>query len=249
MPERALSLVAPVEATPRAGESAARLRDVSFERGGKSLLQGLDLDLPAAGVTAFMGPNGVGKSLTVRLLAGLIAPAGGTVQVDPAIGRTALVFQKPVLLRRSVRANLAHALACYGVARRDRRRRIEALLAMGRLEGLADRPARVLSGGEQQRVALVRAMAGDPGLLLLDEPAASLDPQSTALIEALIRQASENGAKVVLVTHDRHQAERLADDIAFFNRGRVIEQTAAPQFFVRPKTWEGRAYLDGDLLI
>ena len=248
MPEPALRLVAANETAPRGGY-AARLDGIVLERSGKRLLNGLSLALPAGGTTAVMGPNGVGKSLTLRLIAGLIEPDRGAIDISSAIGRTALVFQKPVLLRRSVRANLAHALASYGVPRGQRAARLAELLFLGRLAHLADRPARVLSGGEQQRVAMVRAMAGQPDLLLLDEPTASLDPQSTAHIEALIAQASADGVKIVLVTHDRHQAERLADDIVFMNRGRVVEQSPAHRFFQAPNSTEAQAFLEGRLLI
>lgn len=234
---------------PQSRALAARMRNVVVVRGEKPVIRGMTLDLQAGGVTALIGPNGAGKSLTLRLLAGLIEPTSGTVDVDLSAGRVALVFQRPVLLRRSVRANLAHALASYGVPRRERRDWVAAWLDTGRLNDLADRPARVLSGGEQQRVAMVRAMAGMPSLLLLDEPTASLDPQSTAHIEALIELAVADGVTVVLVTHDRHQAHRLADNIAFVNRGRVVEQSTAQRFFQAPGSTEARAYLDGRLLL
>ncbi len=232
---------------------AVALRDVVLERGGKALVDGLTLTLSAKGTTVLMGPNGAGKSLTLRLLAGLIPPDQGrirwngseTVPAHPP----ALVFQKPVLLRRSVRANLKHALKTYGVRRAERANRLEELLRMGHLEKLADRPARVLSGGEQQRVAMVRALAAEPRLLLLDEPTASLDPQAIAAIEELVQTAASKGAKIVLVTHDQGQAQRLADEIVFLNHGRITEVTPAQKFFDAPLSQEGRAYLDGQLLL
>ncbi|WP_282610711.1 ATP-binding cassette domain-containing protein [Pelagibius sp. Alg239-R121] len=232
---------------------AVALHDVVLERRGKALVDGLTLSLSTSGTTVLMGPNGAGKSLTLRLMAGLIAPDEGRVRwngVETTPSQSvALVFQKPVLLRRSVRANLKHALKTYGVSRIERPRRLEKLLEMGELENLADRPARVLSGGEQQRVALVRALAARPKLLLLDEPTASLDPQATAAIESLIRMAAQNGAKIVLVTHDRGQAQRLADEIVFLNHGQVAEVTPAQRFFDAPQSQEGRDYLDGHLLL
>jgi tungstate transport system ATP-binding protein len=232
---------------------AAVLQNVVLERRGKRLLDGLNLELSASGTTVLMGPNGAGKSLLLRLLAGLIPPTSGSVQwhggVPSPANRVSLVFQKPVLLRRSVRANLLHALKTYGISRRERPERVDELLELGHLEALAERPARVLSGGEQQRVAMVRALAARPRLLLLDEPTASLDPQATAAIEELITTAAQNGTRIVLVTHDRGQAQRLADEIVFLNRGRVTEITATSDFFDRPQSPEGRAYLDGSLLL
>ncbi|MEO1000765.1 MAG: ATP-binding cassette domain-containing protein, partial [Pseudomonadota bacterium] len=189
---------------PRA--PAAVLRDVEVRRGGARLLDGTTLALSPTGITVVLGPNGAGKSLLLRVLAGLVTPDAGTLQMrtEHATG-AALVFQRPVLLRRSARGNLMHALALAGVSRRDRAGRARALLAAGGLSALAERPARALSGGEQQRLGLVRALAADPALLLLDEPTASVDPASTHAIETLVRAAAEAGTKVVLVTHDQGQ--------------------------------------------
>ncbi|WP_422367257.1 ATP-binding cassette domain-containing protein [Pelagibius sp.] len=231
---------------------AIRLDGLVLERGGKAVIDGLSLDLGPSGVTAFMGPNGAGKSLTLRLIAGLIAPTAGTIHFAkgrPLPQQIALVFQKPVLLRRSVRANLDHALKTFGMARRERPARVAELLALGQLEALADRPARVLSGGEQQRVAMVRALAASPKYLLLDEPTASLDPQATAAIEALVMRAAADGVRVILVTHEAGQAQRLADDICFLHKGRLLEAAPAALFFQAPKSAEARAYLAGDLLL
>ena len=229
---------------------AATLSGVRLARGGTALLDGLDLAIPSGGITALMGPNGAGKSLTLRLVAGLIAPDAGEIRLARAVGaRVGLVFQSPVLLRRSVRGNLDHALWLAGVARRDRRERLAALLARGRLEGLADRPARRLSGGEQQRLAMMRALAGAPRLLLLDEPTASLDPEATAMIEEIVRDAAAQGIATVLVTHDAGQARRLADRVALLHRGRVAETAPVPGFFEAPASEAGRAYLGGRLLI
>lgn len=248
MPEAGrLQLVAAREAP--AAPVLASLEGVVLERRGRRLLDGLDLELRADGPTAVMGPNGAGKSLALRLIAGLIAPDAGRVTLAPEIeGRVALVFQKPVLLRRSVRGNLAHALSLAAVPWRERAGRIGELLSLGRLEALAEAPARLLSGGEQQRVALVRALARRPRLLLLDEPTASLDPQSTAAIEALIARAAADGAKIAIVTHDIGQARRLAGEVVFIHGGRVVERAPAARFFAEPASGEARAYLDGRLV-
>ena len=224
-------------------------------RAGAGLLDGLDLEISGRAPLVLLGPNGAGKSLALRMLQGLITPESGSVRFAgrPAqsgdFRRVALVFQRPVLLRRSVSANLEHALRAYGVPRAERAGRIEALLGMGALTGLEARPARVLSGGEQQRLALVRALAAEPRLLLLDEPAASLDPQSTLAVERLMRQAAEAGVKLVLVTHDVGQARRLAGEVAFLHRGKRLEAGSADAFFDRPQTEEARAYLSGKLVL
>ena len=237
-----------VESTPP--PLALRLDGIDLCRGGRMVLDGLSLDIPATGITAIMGPNGAGKSLSLRIMAGLVDPDDGAVRHD-FTGRQdiALVFQKPVLLRRSVRANLAHALALYGVSRARRKARIAELLEFGRLGPIADSPARALSGGEQQRVALVRALAASPKLLLLDEPTASLDPQATDAIETLIRDTAASGATVVLVTHDRGQAARLADHVRFMHKGALVEAAPATDFMLAQKSPEAQAYLSGKLLL
>ncbi len=223
------------------------LEAVRVTRGRRAVLDGLTLRLPGAGVTALMGPNGAGKSLTLRVLAGLIRPETGAVRRTPR--ETALVFQRPVLLRRSVAGNLDHALRAAGLARRVRRERTEELLALGGLEALQSRPARALSGGEAQRLALVRALAGRPRLLLLDEPTASLDPRATAAIESIVARCAAEGVEVVLVTHDRGQAARLADRVAFLHQGRVAEAGSAARILRHPSSEAAVAYLEGRLLI
>ncbi len=229
------------------------LADVSLSRGGRALLDGLSLTLSPGGVTALIGPNGAGKSLTLRLIAGLIAPDAGSLRwgerTAPRKGAVALVFQRPVLLRRSVAANLDHALSVAGVARRGRPSRCAALLTMAGLEALADRPARALSGGEAQRLALARALAAQPRLLLLDEPTVSLDPAATAAIEALVARVAAQGTTVLLVSHDVGQARRLADRAVFLHRGRAVEDAPAARLLNDPQSPEARAYMAGRLLL
>jgi tungstate transport system ATP-binding protein len=154
-----------------------------------------------------------------------------------------------VLLRRSVQDNLLHALAVAGVARNERALRADALLDLGGMQHLTKSPARKLSGGEQQRLTLLRALAAKPGLLILDEPSASLDPQATALIENIVLRASQCGVKVIVVTHDQGQASRLADEVIFVHKGRVHTVQAADEFLKTPASREAKAYLAGELLI
>ena len=237
--------------------SAVSTKDLIFETPGKTgsrpLLNGISCEIARTGISVIMGANGAGKSLLLRLIAGLILPTEGELLWFGgkrfARGDIAIVFQKPVLLRRTVRANIDHALHTFDVPRQLRRQKCNELLKLGRLADIAERPARVLSGGEQQRLSLVRAMVANPKLLLLDEPTASLDPHSTAMIEELTRGAAARNIKVVLVTHDRGQAQRLADDIIFLHSGRITEHTPAEGFFIKPRTAEAKAYLDGKLLV
>jgi len=227
------------------------LSNIVYRAGGKRLLDGLDLRLFAGPKTVIMGPNGAGKSLTLRLLQGLLEPQSGQIEWVPGrtASRSALVFQRPTLLRRSVAANLRHALAVYGVPRLERQKRIEELLELGDLTDLRDQPARRLSGGEQQRLSVVRALAAKPRILLLDEPTASLDPAATAAIEALVNIANGEGTKIVFVTHDAGQARRIGDEVVFLHRGRVFERAPADAFFSQPRSAEAKAYLQGRLLL
>ncbi len=225
------------------------VRDLSYRRGGRDLLRSISFSLPCEGITALLGPNGAGKSLILRILMGLIAPDTGRVRFDAGFtGAVGMVFQKPVLLRRSVRANLEHALRIHRVGRAARTGRIAELLVLAKLTHCAESPARALSGGEQQRLAMARALVPGPRLLLLDEPTASLDPAATAAFEDLTRTVAAEGTKVVLVTHDLLQARRLADDVIFLHNGQVREQTAAARFFSEPESGEARAYCTGTLL-
>jgi tungstate transport system ATP-binding protein len=142
-----------------------------------------------------------------------------------------------------------YALAVAGAARDARKERTAELLALVGLEGLEHRPARKLSGGEQQRLALARALARDPAVLFLDEPTASLDPAATKAIEDLVRTITARGVKVVMSTHDLGQAKRLAGDIVLLHRGRLIESGPAADFFAKPRTHEGRTFIAGELLV
>jgi tungstate transport system ATP-binding protein len=243
--------------------SAAGSRDVlpiegsgiTLARNGRRLLDDVDVSVGGPGLTVLMGPNGAGKSLLLRVLAGLLAPDGGTVAWAgrhpdrarmPGIG---FVFQKPVLLRRSAVANIRYALRAVGHSRAEARERADDALSKAGLAHLAQSPARILSGGEQQRLALARALSLEPDALLLDEPTSNLDPASTVAIENLARGARDAGRTVVLVTHDQGQARRLADRVIFMNRGRITETTAADAFFNEPASEAARAFLAGHIVL
>lgn len=204
-------------------------------------------------ITAIMGPNGAGKSLLLRNLAGLLSPNSGTILWHDnnciSAKDLAIVFQKPVLLRRTVRANLEHTLLAFKTPKDQLQNRTNQLLKLGQLTSLANRPARILSGGEQQRVAMVRALAGNPKILLLDEATASLDPQTTLLIEALINKASKNNTKIIMVTHDLGQAQRMAHDVLFINNGTICEHTSKKQFLLKPKSQAAKNYISGKLTL
>ena len=226
---------------------------VTVRSGAVTMLDRITLDIEAGAPTVLVGPNGSGKTTFLRTAMGLIAPSagrvtwGGTERVPPL--RRAFVFQRPAMLRRSAEGNLRYALAAAGIPRDRHADRIAELLALVGLDGLGRRPARRLSGGEQQRLALARALARDPEVLFLDEPTASLDPAATKAVEDIIRAVAQSGVKIVMATHDLGQARRLAGDIVFLARGRIVEHAAAEHFFASPATPQAAAFLRGDLVI
>lgn len=222
--------------------------EVGYKVGGQALVEGVCFRLEAGSRTVILGPNGSGKSLTLRLAHGLLQPTSGRVRWGA--GRRfeqAMVFEQPVLLRRSVCANVEYALALHGVSRSTRRARALEVLARTGLEPLAGRRARVLSAGEQQRLALARAWATTPQILFLDEPTAALDPPATRVVEDLIREIAASGTKIVMTTHDLGQARRLADEILFFCAGRLLETSPAERFFDAPGSPAARAFLGGEV--
>ncbi len=229
-------------------------RDLRMARNGKALLDVARLSLDGAGPTLILGPNGAGKSLLLRCLHGLIQPDHGVVLQDGARQNTdhrakqAMVFQKPVLLRRSVAANLDFVLKRAGMSRVERQSKIAGLLAEGGLEGKATQSARSLSGGEAQRLAILRALASSPETLFLDEPTSALDPSATQAIERMILRASDRGVRIVMVTHDVGQARRLAADIVMMHGGRVVEHGVAAQVLDQPESSATKRFLAGGLV-
>jgi len=227
--------------------------NATVRAGAITILDRVSLAITQGEPTLLIGPNGSGKSTLIRLGMGLIEASEGRVRwggrANADSPRRAMVFQHPVMLRRTAADNIAYALASRGVPRAEQASRIDALLDQVGLKHLKDRPARRLSGGEQQRMALARALACDPEVLFLDEPTASLDPASTKAVEDIVRATALRGVKVVMASHDLGQAKRLAGDIVFLVRGRVIEQARAEQFFTSPATQEAKAFLRGDLVI
>jgi tungstate transport system ATP-binding protein len=225
----------------------------TLRQGGVTIIDSISLTIAAGVPTVLIGPNGAGKTFLLRLAMGLVRPTegritwGGLEELTPQ--RRAIVFQRPVMLRRSTLANVIYALAAAGHAKRTRGTRAEQLLELVGLSRLAARPARKLSGGETQRLAIARALAKDPTVLFLDEPTASLDPAATNTIENLIHTIAAAGIKIVMATHDLGEARRLAGEVVLLHRGRVIERGDAETFFSAPQTTEAKKFIAGELLV
>jgi len=226
---------------------------IQYEAGNRRILDVKSLAISNGAPTAVVGPNGAGKTTLLRMGMGLLTPSSGRVtwggRENIAPVRRAILFQRPVMLMRSAASNIDYALASVKTPRLERKRKIFDLLALVGLSGFESRPARRLSGGEQQRLALARSLAREPELLFLDEPTASLDPAAAKSVEDVLRAVAGGGVKIVLSTHDLATARRLAGDVILLHRGRIVEHSPSEIFFKQPKTEEARRFQAGELLI
>jgi tungstate transport system ATP-binding protein len=228
------------------------ITNLGFDAGSKTLLKDISFRLPKSGISAIIGPNGAGKSLLLRLMHGMMIPTHGQVTWNRAEGeiagrkRHAMLFQNPVMLRRSVRANISHALQAFGAT--NVATLTAAALERFGLTALAEQPARLLSGGEKQRVAIARAWVLEPELLFLDEPTSQLDPGATRQIEEIILGLAKDGMTVLMATHDLGQTKRLSQRILFMHQGRLLADANTSEFFNQPPTEQCRAFLAGELL-
>lgn len=228
------------------------LTDVCFAAGGRTIIAGLTLEIEAGPRTVILGPNGAGKSVLMRLCHGLLTPTSGRVEWRGGRNgerprRQAMVFQRPVMLRRSALDNVVYGLKLAGVSRSECQLRGHDVLDAVGLGSVARRPARVLSGGEQQKLALARAWALGPEVLFLDEPTANLDPGATRDVENIVSQIRASGTKIVMTTHNLGQARRLGDEILFIDAGRLVERALVDRFFAQPATAEAAAFIRGEL--
>jgi tungstate transport system ATP-binding protein len=225
-------------------------RELGVRFGPFSALVNVSLGVAEGDRLAVLGANGSGKSVLLRTLHGLITPSTGTLTWNGTAVRPpsqAMVFQRPVMLRRTALANITYGLAVQGARVAERAMLAQRALERVGLGALAHRQARVLSVGEQQRIALARAWALEPRLLFLDEPTASLDPSAAAEVERIMGEMHRAGTTIVFSTHNLGFARRFADRIAFLDRGRLVEIAASEDFFLRPASVEAARYLHGEL--
>jgi tungstate transport system ATP-binding protein len=225
------------------------LDNVSFVADGRRIINAVTAEIAAGPRTIILGPNGAGKSVLMRICHGLMKPTHGSVRWLGANGRgrQAMVFQRPVMLRRSAIDNAMYGLKLAGFSRRECRLRAHDVLEAVGLETRAYQPARLLSGGEQQKLALARAWALGPEVLFLDEPTANLDPLATREVETIIGQIRASGTKIVMTTHNLGQARRLGDEILFISGGRLVERASVDRFFSQPTSAEASAFMKGEL--
>lgn len=210
--------------------------EVSVIREEHYLLKDISLEIKPATITLILGHNGAGKTLLMQVLHGLTLPDEGVIDSPPA-SRQRMVFQKPIMLRRT--ALQYFNFVCPSLSIPDQHHWFDSAQLTSRMEA----PARRLSGGEQQKLALIGALAAQPEILFLDEPAASLDVEATMLSESLISEACDAGTTIIMTSHNRAQAARLADQVIFMDQGCVKEQSDAKTFFRAPQSDAGRHYL------
>lgn len=228
------------------------LENVSYVAGGRTIIDGVSFAIEPGLRTVILGPNGAGKSVLMRLCHGLLEPTSGRVAWRGSRNgerprQQAMVFQRPVMLRRSALANVTYGLKLAGVSGGERVLRAHDVLDAVGLAHVAHKPARVLSGGEQQRLALARAWALGPEVLFLDEPTANLDPGATRDVESIVGQIHASGTKIVMTTHNLGQARRLGDEILFISAGRLVERAPVERFFARPAAPEAASFINGEL--
>jgi len=229
-----------------------QFKDLSVILGQKIILDKINCKIKSNSITAVLGPNGAGKSIFLQTINGLFSIQSGRLnfnlmEINQEIRKQqAMVFQNPVLLRRTVIANLQFIS---NLRNKESNRLLKKILSKVGLEGYEKKPARLLSGGEKQRLSMARALIINPNLLLLDEPTANLDPYSLNLIEDLVLEENSIGKTIIFTTHDMSQAKRLATDVIFLNKGKVLEQTISKTFFKSPKTLEAQKYINGEILI
>lgn len=231
------------------------IKGLTLRVGERNIIDHLDCRIEHARRIGIIGANGAGKSVFLRLLHGLITPTEGTITwggkpATAAVRQSqAMVFQRPVMLRRSVSDNLRFSLKQLPLSKADGTFRLQQALQLARLEDKRNTPARQLSGGEQQRLALARALASKPAILFLDEPTANLDPASTHAVEEMINLAYQQGTMIILVSHEMGQVKRLCDEVIFLHKGQMTERQATHRFITQPASEAARAYLEGRIYL
>ena len=253
-------------ASPRPSVGTIAARDFSFWYGEKQALSNVTLDIPSRAITALIGPSGCGKSTFLRSIKRMKALIAGTrhtgaIELDGADvydrsvdvvalrQRVGMVFQRWNPFPKSIYDNVAYGPRINGVDGRARLDEIveHSLRRAALWDEVKDRlrqSALGLSGGQQQRLCVARALANEPEVLLLDEPASALDPLSTQRLEDLLYELKAE-LTIVIVTHNLQQAARLSDRTAFFFLGQLIEEGDTDQIFTRPREDRTEAYVTG----
>ena len=225
-------------------EKFIELKDIIVKSNGRIILNIPHALIPADRITACIGPNGAGKTTLLKLLDGLVKPDSGTVNYSFKT-KTALVLHHTPMIKASAKTNIAMVCdADESIKNAD----IDRVIEQVGLSELANSPAHKLSAGERQKVCLGRAILQKPNLVLLDEPTANLDPQTTEQVEELIRQFDRQEVDVIFSSHQLAQVQRLAEHIIFIDQGEIKEKGPVGPFFNNPQTPAAKRYLQQELL-
>ena len=225
-------------------ERFIELRDITVKSNGRVILNIQHAIIPADRITACIGPNGAGKTTLLKLLDGLIKPDTGTVSYSFA-KKTALVLHHTPMIKASTKTNLS---VVRDADSRITDEAIEQVIEQVGLGKLASSPAHKLSAGERQKLCLGRAILQKPNLVLLDEPTANLDPNTTEQVEEMIRQFDGQSTDVIFSSHQLAQVQRLAQYIIFIDHGEIKEKGPVGPFFLNPQTQAAKRYLHQELL-
>lgn len=229
-----------------------RMENVSYSINEATLIRNLDLEINSDGTSIILGHNGAGKSLLLKLFHGVIKPNHGKVTWNsqhPNIYQywRTFLLQRPTFFNQSIEYNIEFVLRIAGIDKNQHKKRCEQALEVCGLTHLRQRNTRSLSGGELQKVSLARAWVLEPSVILLDEPTVALDPPSVISFESIIQQFVNSGSKIIMTTHDLSQAERLANEIIFIDKGTLIEQSDALNFFAGPSSNQAQKFVSGEL--
>ena len=225
-------------------ERFIELRDVTVKSNGRVILNIEHAIIPADRITACIGPNGAGKTTFLKLLDGLIKPDTGTVSYSFA-NKTALVLHHTPMIKASTKTNLSMVRDADSSITDEA---IEEVIERVGLKKLATTPAHKLSAGERQMLCLGRAILQKPNLVLLDEPTANLDPNTTEQVEEMIRQFDAQKTDIIFSSHQLAQVQRLAQYILFIDHGEIKEKGPVGPFFLNPQTQAAKRYLHQELI-
>ncbi len=233
-------------------ENIIEITDLNLVKHSDNILKKINVQIKSNGITFIIGPNGAGKTQLVRSLNGL-EKINGSIKFNneelskKLILRQSFVFQQPIILKRSVLENLIFFSKCRKI--KNHIKKSKELLKLVKLEDFLNKPALTLSGGQKQRLALARALTTNPQFIFLDEPTAHLDPLSSNIIEKTLLKISKNGTKVIFISHDINQVRRLAEDVIFMHKGKILEFNNVKRFFKSQKSSYTKSFIEGKIII
>jgi tungstate transport system ATP-binding protein len=247
--------LAVLEENEQTSDVKISLRNIWKFYDGNAVLKNINLDVLRGEILSIIGNSGAGKTTLLRIMAFLERAEKGEYIYDGTAvenrevirQKVTMVFQKPIMFNSSVYANVSYGLKIRGNSRGEIDKKVKRALKAVKLEEHAKRRAKSLSGGEQQRVSLARAIAIDPEVLLLDEPTANLDPGNVQIIENTIKELAKSGTTIVISTHNLFQAKRISERVIHLHDGQIIEISTADKIFSSPESELTKKFISGDI--